>query len=383
MPRPVHRLSARTVTELIRAARAGYHADGGNLYLLVTTAGTASWVFRYRIGGRLREMGLGAARVFSLAEARERAAAAHKLLADGIDPIEHKRAITAPSSARLWGDAVDEYIDAHRAEWKTAAQADQWAQSLRDYGPARELRTAAVDTDAVLACLLPLWRPGGKVETATRLRGRIERILDAERVKGYAAGDNPARWRGHLEHLLPRPNRLKRKRHHPAMPYRDLPAFYRRLAEREGTARDALRFTILTGARTDETIGATWDEFDGDLWTIPAARMKAGEEHIVPLQDEARTILARRPQDALPFALSSNGMLSLLRKDMAQPYTVHGFRSSFHDWATEQGHAEHLIDAALAHKISDQVKAAYRRTKLLQMRRELMAAWERFLLSPR
>lgn len=388
MPRPTNRLSARTVAELIRARRAGYHADGANLYLLVTADGTASWVFRYRRrrgpddqnkAGKLREMGLGAANLFSLAEARQRATEPRKLLADGIDPLDHKRALQRPVAPRLWGAARDEYIEAHRDGWKNEAQAGQWTQSLKAYGPADDLPVAALDTDAVVACLAPLWKKDGKVETATRVRSRIERIWDAEKVKKHVAGENPARWRGHLEHLLPRASKIKRKRHHPAMPYAQVPAFYRRLAERSGDARDALRFTILTCARTNETIGAVPDEFAGKLWTVPPERMKGGEEHVVPLTTEALAILAGRPKAAPPFPLSDGGMLALLQVDLDQPYTVHGFRSSFHDWASEQGYAEHLIDMALAHKVSDEVKAAYRRTNLLKQRRELLEAWAAFV----
>lgn len=384
MARPTNRLSAR----FVRTAPAGYHADGAGLYLLVTPAGTASWVFRFTLRGRKREMGLGAATTFTLAEARERAADARRLLADGLDPIEYRRAARSAADAfpRTWGEAVEDYIARHRAGWKKEAQERQWRQSLADYGPAADTPVASVDTDAVLACLSPLWRAGGKVETASRLRGRIERIWDAEKVMGSVAGENPARWRGHLEHLLAKPSRIARKRHHPAMPFADVPALVARLAERDGPARRALRWTILTAARTDETIGATWAEIDAEraLWTIPPSRMKGGEEHVVPLPAAALALLDGLPRDRPPFALSNAAMLALLQnappKGLGQPYTVHGFRSSFHDWASEVGDwPEHVIDQALAHKIPDAVKAAYRRGNLLAKRRELMQAWADYL----
>ena len=237
-----------------------------------------------------------------------------------------------------------------------------------------------------MACLQPLWRTGGKVETATRLRGRIERIWDAERVRGNVTGENPARWRGHLEHLLATPGKIARKRHHPAMPYAAVPALYADLLAREGLARAALRWTILTAARTDETLGATWAEIDeaAALWTIPAGRMKAGAEHVVPLPAAALACLDGLPRDRPPFPLSSAGMLALLQhappKGLGHPYTVHGFRSSFHDWASASGDwPEHVIDEALAHKIPDAVKAAYRRGKLLAQRRALMDARAAFV----
>lgn len=374
MPRPINRLSARKVA----TAGPGYHADGAGLYLLVTEEGTASWVFRYTLRGRKREMGLGAASLYSLADARVRRDQQRRLLADGIDPIEARRSVQA-ATGRTWGEATAEFIEAHKAEWKTPAQEHQWRQSLEAYGPDAKLPVAKVDTAVVLACLRPIWTE--KTETATRVRGRIERIWAAERFAGTVSGENPARWRGHLDNALPKPGKVAKVRHHPAMPWRLLPAFMAQLRARDGEAREALAFTILTAARTAETIGAPWGEFHGKLWTVPGWRMKGGEEHTVPLVDAVLAILARRPKDRPPFPLSENGMLSLLQKDMGQPYTVHGFRSSFYDWVRDNGMApDHVADAALAHKISDEVKAAYGRSKLLTQRRELMQAWAGYLL---
>lgn len=384
MSRPTNRLSARAVQN----ARSGYHCDGAGLYLLVTHAGTASWVFRYTLRGRKREMGLGSAADFSLAQARERAAAQRRLLADGIDPIEARRAATVLPDAlpRTWGEAKADFIEAKAGEWRNEAQRDQWEQSLRDFGPADTLPVAGVTTEVVLACLRSEWRIGGKVETMTRVRGRIERIWDAERVRGTVVGENPARWRGHLEHLLPRPAKVAKVRNHPAMPYRDVPGFMASLAARDGRTRAALRFTILTAARTIETVGAVWPEFDLDagLWTIPADRMKAGRQHIVPLVPAAVAILRARRGEARPFDLSEAAMLSLLRKPppkgYGHPFTVHGFRSSFRDWVAEEtDHPGEVAEMALAHAIEDETEAAYRRGALLAKRRRLMEDWANYL----
>lgn len=381
MVRATNRLSARAVA----TAGPGYHADGGGLYLLVAKGGAASWVFRFTRSGRKREMGLGSATVFSLADARVRAAQQRRVLAEGLDPIEARRGAQAVVP-RTWGEAAADFIANRKAEWRNEAQADQWRQSLNDHGPAKDLPVDRVDTDAVLSCLQTLWKPGGRVETATRLRGRIERIWDAERVRGNVSGENPARWRGHLEHLLPKPGKIATKRHHAAMPFAEVPEFMARLAERDGLARSALRFTILTAARTDETIGAPWSEFDleAKLWTIPAERMKAGREHVVPLVDEAVAVLRARQGAQAPFAMSSAGMLSLLRKKppkgLGLPYTVHGFRSGFRDWASETtGFPSEVVEMALAHTIKDKTEAAYRRGNLLAKRRKLMEAWVAYL----
>lgn len=386
MARPINRLSARTV----QTAAAGYHADGGGLYLLVTAQGTASWVFRYTFRGRKREMGLGAASLYSLAEARQRAAQQRRLLADGADPIEARRhAQTA--TPRTWGEARDAFIANRAAEWRNAKQAAQWSQSLRDYGPRDDLPMARLDTATVLICLRPLWKPsdqGGKVETATRIRGRMERIWDAEKVAGHVTGENPARWKGHLEHVLASPRKVQPPKHFAAMPYTALPAFMAKLRERDALTRKALEFAILTAARTEEVTGAQWSEFSGDLWSIPGHRMKMGEPHEVPLPARAVAILDSLPKDRPPFRLSANGMLTLLQnappKGFGLGYTVHGFRSSFFDWAHETtAFPKHVIDMALAHAIENKADAAYRRGALLAKRRELMEAWAAYLVASR
>jgi integrase len=369
----------------VAAAKQGYHADGGGLYLQVSATNTRSWVFRYR-RGKAREMGLGSAAVVTLLEARQAALEARRVLAEGRDPLAERR-LARTVQGRTWGQSVDDFIGAHESGWKNEAQAHQWRQSLQDHGPDRSLPVAAVTTQIVLDCLRPLWKPaeqGGKVETAGRVRGRIERVWDAERVAGNVSGENPARWKGHLAALLPKRSKVAKAVHHAAMPYGDVPALAGVLRGKKSVSARALRFTILTAARTDETAGATWPEFDLDrkLWTIAGSRMKAGEQHVVPLVDEVIEILQALPRDEPPFPLSENGMLAMLqrKKMLGLPYTVHGFRSSFSDWAHETtDFPNHVIEMALAHKIKNQAEAAYRRGKLLEKRRELMEAWAAYL----
>lgn len=357
------------------------HADGGGLYLQVSASGARSWIYRYSLRQRRREMGLGSVAVYGLQDARRMAAEARRLVADGIDPIEHReRARTATGAT--WGESRDALIESLRPSWKNDAQANQWVQSLTDYGPAPDTPMAAVTTQTALDCLRPLWT--SKTETATRLRGRMERVWDYARVTGAVTGDNPFRWKGHLDKLLPKPTAVARKRHHPAMPYADLPEFMRRLREGDSLGRRALEFTILTAARTGEVTGATWDEFDGDVWTRPAERMKGGRAHAVPMVPAAVAILDGLPRDQPPFALSENTMLFLLQRKpprgLGQPYTVHGFRSTFSDWAHETtGFPNHVIEMALAHAIPNKAEAAYRRGELLEKRRELMQAWAKYL----
>lgn len=375
--RAINRLTARAVATKGK----GYHADGGGLYLKVTEAGTRSWIFRYAKYGKTTDMGLGPLSLVSLQEAREKATQCRKDLLEGLNPLEARRAAQATPSGKTWGECADSYIESHKSAWKNGAQADQWIQSLADYGPDRHLPVAAIDTAVVMDCLRPVWTT--KTETATRVRGRIERILDWARVSGYRAGENPARWRGHLDKLLPKPSKVKTVKHHAAMPFGDLPSFMIELAKRKARSAKALRFTILTAVRTEETVGATWDEFDLEaaLWTIPKERMKAGKAHTVPLTLSAMALLKDAPRDKPPFALSENAMLYLVQRHMKLPFTVHGFRSSFRDWAAETtAFSGEVVEMALAHAIKDKTEAAYRRGELLTKRRELMEAWERHLL---
>lgn len=379
MARPIHRLSAKAAQTLTKQ---GYHADGGGLYLLIGPTGAKSWVLRYQRAGRRREMGLGSFSVVTLAEARQSAVAQRKMLVAGDDPISTRRA--ARSAGASFGEAADAYIAAHRAGWKNDAQADQWTQSLKDYGPSRETPIGEVDTSMVMACLRPIWEK--KTVTATRVRGRVERVLDWAKVHGMRDGENPARWRGHLESLLPKPSKVSKTKHHAAMPYSDVPEFMTALASRDARTRRALRFTILTAARTDEVVAANWAEFDipGKLWTIPAGRMKGGREHAVPLTEAALSILEPLSRKEPPFKLSENAMLYLVQKPspkgMGLPFTVHGFRSSFRDWAAEKTETPNeVVEMALAHAIRNKAEAAYRRGALLDRRRVLMEEWQAFL----
>jgi len=371
-----NRLSARGVLN----AGPGYHCDGGGLYLLVSPSGSASWVLRYRMAGKAREMGLGSAKVFTLAEARVRALVQRKLIADGIDPIEARK--VRPVDGRTWGAAVDQYIAAHKSGWKNEAQAEQWAQSLADHGPSRDLPVASLTTAVIVDSLAKIW--GTLTETGTRVRGRIERIWAAERTAGHVSGDNPARWRGHLETLLAAPRKVTKPTHFAAMPYGDLPAFWRDLVAVSTPSRVAIQFTILTAVRTSEVRGMPWAELDGDVWNIPAERMKSGRPHNVPLSAAALAVLNSRPRTAPPFAMSENAMLTTLQREpprgLGKPYTVHGFRSSFRDWAAEcTAFPSEVVEMALAHTIRDKTEAAYRRGDLLAKRRELMESWAAFV----
>jgi integrase len=388
------------------------HSDGGGLYLQVVQRDDAplskSWIFRYASGAKTisksgkprraeRHMGLGSLQTVSLAEARQRATDARKLREQGIDPIQARdesRAAAAASSAKqtMTFDACrDAYIAAHRAGWKNVKHAAQWTNALATYiSPTfGKLSVRDIDTALVMQALEPVWikRP----ETASRLRGRIESILDWAKVRGFRDGDNPARWRGHLSQLLVSRNKLRKVRHHPAMPYDELPAFLVALREQVGTAARALEWTILTAARTGETIGGTTDEINARdrAWTIPGGRMKAGREHRVPLSASATAIIdglaSLREGGKLLFPnrkgqrLTGVAMAHILERMGHRDITVHGFRSTFRDWAAERTNfPSEVVEMALAHAIGDKVEAAYRRGDLFDKRRRLMDAWAEY-----
>lgn len=359
------------------------HADGDGLYLQVTAGGARSWILRYQVNKRRREMGLGGFPLFGLADARMRAQEARRLVADGIDPIEQRRGRTAGMGAK-WGDLVDAAIESLSPGWKDDRQADQWEASLRAHGPDRAMLVRTLTTPIALEVLRKIWTT--KTETASRVRARCERVWDYAKVSGLVEGDNPFRWKGHLDKLLPKPSKVAKVKHHAAMPYAELPAFLTLLRSGASRSRKALEFTLLTAARTGEVTGAPWAEFDleAGVWTIPEERMKAGREHIVPLVPRAVALLKEQSRKRPPFALSENTMLYLLQRDPPKgfglPYTVHGFRSTFSDWAHETtAHPNHVIEMALAHVIKDKAEAAYRRGFLLDKRRELMEAWAAYL----
>lgn len=379
-----------------RALKPGLYSDGGGLYLQIAAGGSKSWIFRYGAGGK-RYFGLGPLHTIGLAEARERALAARRMLLDGVDPIAAKRekaaaAHLAAAKSITFKECALAYIEAHRAGWKNAKHAAQWTATLETYAfpIIGRLPVASIDTALVLKVLQPIWTT--KPETASRVRGRIESILDWARVRGYREGENPARRKGHLDHLLPAKSKIVKVEHHAALPYREVPAFMADLKTREGNGARALEFAILTAARSGEVRGATWSEidFDARLWTVPAGRMKAGREHRVPLSKQAIALLRRFPSnqrgDALVFEgaredspLSDMSLTAVLRRMGRGDVTAHGFRSTFRDWCAEKtDFPAEAAEMALAHAVSDKVEAAYRRGDLFERRRELMQAWGTF-----
>jgi integrase len=392
MARTIGKLTALTVTQ---ANRRGYYADGGGLLLQVNHSGSKSWVFRFKQAGKLREMGLGPTHTVSLAEARQKALECRKARLDGLDPIEARRGKRIQvkldaARAMTFQACAEAYIAAHKAGWRNAKHAAQWPATLGTYAfPVFDgLPVQAVDTALVMRALDPIWTV--KPETASRVRGRIESVLDWAKARGFRQGENPARWRGHLDKMLPKKTKVRRVAHHPALPYPQIGEFMDELRRQEGAAACALEFAILTAARTGEVIGAQWSEIElGErLWTIPAERMKAGREHRVPLSDAALAILAKMaatrqndhvfPGGRASRPISNPAMLMLLRRMGRDDLTIHGFRSSFRDWAAERtGFPAEVADMALAHVVGDKVEAAYRRGDLFQKRRQLMDAWAR------
>jgi integrase len=377
----------------------GRHLDGDGLYLQVVSETNASWVLRYERDGRERMMGLGSIKTFTLKEARSRARAKRQLLADGIDPLERKaaertaRALEA-AKAITFEQAARQYFDGHEAKWRNTKSRAQFLSTLETYAFPHigGLSVAAIDTGLVLKVVEPIWQT--IPETADRTRRRIENVLDWCTVRGYRSGDNPARWRGHLSEALPDRPQLQQTKHHPALPYTELPTFMTILAAREGVAARALEFTIMTAARTGEVLGATWGEIDlkAKTWTIPPGRIKGGKEHRVPLSDGVLDILESVPRmDGNPFVfitqqnrgLGAMALFSVLRRMGRRDITVHGFRSTFRDWAAERtGFANHVLEQALAHTIGNAVERAYRRSDLFEKRRKLMDAWTIYCLQP-
>jgi integrase len=393
MARVSNRLTAMTAQKLKEPGR---YADGGGLYLQIGPTGGKSWLFRYTRRGKAREMGLGAFNALSLADARDAAASVRQTLATGADPLEEreaerKRQEAEASSGITFSECSSAYIEAHKSGWRNEKHAAQWSATLKTYAEPvfGTLPVQAVDLEKVLKVLEPIWQT--KAETAARLRGRIEAILDWAAVRGYRSADNPARWKGHLDKLLPPRSKVQRVQHHPALPYEEIGAFMAALRKREGGAARALEFTILTASRTSEALNARWDEFDLDakVWNIPGERMKAGKDHRVPLSEAAMAVLAKMAevrQGAFVFPgqkkerpLSNMVFLQLLKRMERSDLTAHGFRSTFRDWADERtAFAREVAEMALAHTIGDKVEAAYRRGDLFDKRWELMEAWAGF-----
>ncbi|MGR4877265.1 tyrosine-type recombinase/integrase [Pseudoxanthomonas sp. LARHCG66] len=386
MARALQRLSALSVKN---ASRPGYYCDGGGLYLQVSKAGAKSWVFRYRRDGRTRELGLGALLLTPLSTARKKAEAMRLTLGQGQEPVPTREAARRAAANRMtFSECATAYITAHRRGWSNPKHAEQWRSTLDTYAaPAfGSIDVSQVDTHQVIRALEPIWQT--KTETASRLRGRIERVLAWATTRGYRAGENPARWRGHLDTLLPKPGAIKDISHHSALPYSQANEFMAALSQEDGKAPKALQFAILTACRTNEVIGATWAEIDlvSSVWTIPAQRMKAGKEHRVPLSPAAINVLAgMAPAQAGDYVfegakagkpLSNMAMLNVLKRMERTDLTVHGFRSTFRDWAAEATNfPRELAEKALAHTVRSEVEAAYQRGDLLEKRRDMMVQW--------
>jgi len=384
----IHKLSPRK----IETASPGKHEDGGGLRLVVSSAGAKKWVLRYTIDGKRREMGLGSYPDVTLADVRKKAGEQRNLASAGIDPIEARQVV--PAAIPTFTSCAARYIRAHRRGWKNAKHARQWARTLKTYARPQigEQKVDAVTTKDIVKVLTPIWTT--KTETAKRLQGRIENILDYAAAHKYRDPLNPARWRGHLDKLLPKPSRVKKVTHHPSMPYPDVPAFMSELSNTPSTSSMALRFLILTATRTSEVLRAEWSEVDlaEALWTIPAERMKARREHRVPLSEAAMTVLhALCRLEGNPYIfpgarqgkpLSNMAMLQLMRgmgygvNGDKGDYVPHGFRSSFRDWSGEvSSFPRDVAEMALAHVIENKVEAAYRRGDLFAKRSEMMVAW--------
>lgn len=385
----------------VKNAKPGRRADGGGLHLLVKESGARSWVYRFMLNGQARDIGLGSAGPdgISLADARDARDALRLKVKAGIDPLKERQreaaeALAAAQAAQVAGitfKAVAEtYIGANEGSWRNDKHRQQWKNTLATYvyPVIGNLPVADVATSHVLQILEPIWK--AKAETASRVRGRIETILDAAKARGYREGENPARWRGHIAQILPARPRLTRG-HHKAMPYEAIPAFVRALCKRSAVAALALEFTILTAARTGEVIGAMWDEVDLDkaIWTVPANRMKAGKEHRVPLSPRAVEVLKStqglRKEWLFPAIkggkMSGMAMAMLLRR-MKMDVTVHGFRSGFRDWSAEcTSYAHEVAEMALAHTIESKVERAYRRGDLFEKRRRMMDDWATYCTS--
>lgn len=402
MPRRSGGLTAAKVTK----AKPGRYGDGDGLYLLVRGEKAKSWIARWTQRGRMREIGLGPAigkGAVSLAEAREKAGDVRRQVRAGIDPIAARKAAKdaekaekdAPAAVKF-KQAANDYIAVHEKSWRNEKHGQQWRNTIATYcgGDFGEKSVATIDTSDVLGVLQPIWSE--KTETASRVRGRIESILDYARVQGWRPDvPNPARWKGHLDHTLPRRSKVQRVKHHAAVPWQELPALVADLRGLEGSTARALELTVLTAARTNEAIGARWPEFDMKerIWRIPADRMKGGREHRVPLTDAALAVLQqmwplRASDDSYVFPgrrerrpISNMAMAKLLER-MGREETVHGFRSSFRDWVGEAtAHPREVAEQALAHWVGEGAELAYRRADLLAKRRALMKDWSEYLAS--
>lgn len=389
--RGIEKLSPTRIASLTKPGR---YSDGGGLYLQVAQGGTKSWVFRYMHNGSEHGMGLGSLHTVNLHAAREAAHHARTRLALGRDPLQERlhRAGQTHAKDKTFDECVTGYVASHREGWRSDKHAQQWVKSLRDHVCPHfgSLPVRNITTTHILQALEAIWVK--RVDTAVRLRGRIERVLAWATISGFREGDNPARWRGHLEELLPAPGRVKKVQHFPSMPYQDISTFYRRLAASKATTAHVLALIILTACRSAEAVGARWDEIDLEeaAWTIPPERMKAGKKHRIPLSRPVLDILCmqqgRDPVWVFPGtkagkALSKGGLLTLLRR-LEPKATVHGFRSSFRVWAAERtAYPKEIPELALAHTVGSSVELAYQRSDLFERRRALMQEWANFCLT--
>jgi integrase len=390
-----HKLNRLTARKVATEMKPGLLADGGGLYLRVGRGGAKSWCLRYMIQGKAREMGLGGLSKVSLADARRKAAEQRVLLADKSDPLERRKAANAAKKieaarSMTFDECATAYIRAHELSWQNAKHRQQWQNTLASYVSPKfgSVPVGEVDVGMVMKAIEPLWKT--KPETAGRVRGRIEAVLDWAKALGFLDGENPARWRGHMSNLLPARTKVRAIKHHAALPYPEIGTFVANLRSRQGSAATALEFLILTAARTGEVIGARRSEVDfhARMWTVPAERMKGKRQHRVPLSSAAMKALERAKVQGSEFlfsgvaagqGLSNMALLKILERMNRGDVTVHGFRATFKTWATERSNfPRELIEAALAHVPDDKTEAAYQRGDMLEKRRRLMSAWAEF-----
>jgi integrase len=380
-----------TALQIQRLREPGRYADGARLYLRIARGGTKSWEFRFTRNGKSHHMGLGPIRLVGLAEARQKAAEADRMLFEGKDPLNERKGARAKTVT--FNEAAGVLFTALRPGWRSASHAAMWKASVADLAFG-ETDVAAIGTAEVMRVLDPIWPKAP--EAASRLRGRIEAVLDWARARGHRTGENPARWRGHLQALLPARKKVKRVQHHAALAYAEIGGFVAELRQRDGVSPRALEFLILTATRTGETLGARWDEISlGEkLWIIPASRTKASREHRVPLADRALDILAEMasirdgadcifPGSRRGRPLNRIAMLQVLKRMGRADLSVHGFRSAFRDWCgNETNFPREVCEHALAHKVGNEVERAYRRSDALEKRRRLMDAWANYCARP-
>lgn len=395
MGQKVNRLTALKVK---KETKSGWYPDGLGLYLQIGPSGSKSWVYRYQDAGKERRHGLGAYPTVSLDDARKAAHVCRKLRHEGFDPIDHKKELAhekalKDNANKTFEECAQAYIEAHKSGWRNRKHEQQWRNTLKTYAypVIGDMNVQKIDVELVLAVLEPIWHE--KTETASRVRQRIENILDWATVRKYRAGENPARWRGHLDKMLPKRTKVQKVKHFAAMPYSELPEYFAYLRENDSTQAKALAFTILTATRSNETRNASPDEFNirRKEWVIPEERMKAEREHRVPLSDEALTILKELkgvstekyvfPGRFAGKPVSDSTLLELLKEEYPD-LTVHGFRSTFRDWCAETtSHPREVAEAALAHTLKDKTEAAYQRGDMFRKRKKLMDEWAEYCLS--